>query len=308
MVSPSVFTIKDIVNIAKERRENKFDFNIAVTGARGNGKSTCIGKIFFRLDGFDPWKHIIYNREDAIKLLSEQKYGLCWDDEAINSGYKREFQNKGQQEMIKFITAYRDNFNIFASAIPNFFSLDKDLRDLFFMHIFVKSRGIAHVHMPIQGRVYSVDKWDAANNAKIEAKWTQRMRSDHDFKPPYHKLTTFRGYLFFGDLTKNQKKIYEKVKFEKRKVSFENFDEPKQVKFIDKMYNAVISGEIDQEFLLKACLIEGEKFSSIQRRLNMMLKDNGKGTLLQEIGKTPTKLSKEESMENNKVLSVIPEV
>ena len=154
-MKPITWRIKDIIEITDNRQKNEFDSNLAVSGDRGNGKSTLILKALLRKKGFNPWKHQVYNREDVINLLKTQKFGICWDDEAINSGYKRNFQDKGQQELIKILTAFRDNYNFFASAIPNFFSLDKNLSELYFIHLHIIERGIAVVHMPLQGRLYS---------------------------------------------------------------------------------------------------------------------------------------------------------
>jgi len=307
MSEPIIFTIKDIVNIIRARQKNEFDANIAVTGSRGDGKSSCIFKILSRFKVFDPWKHQAYSRDEVIKLLTSQKYGLCWDDEAINSGYKRDFQNRAQQEMIKFLTAYRDNFNVFASAIPNFFSLDKDLRDLYFIHLFVAERGVVHVHMPIQGRIYSQDRWDAAYNAKVEAKWAARMKANPNFKPPYHKLTTFRGYLFFNDLTDKQKELYKKVKFEKRKLAFEHTDiktTNTELTFVDKMVKGLIEGRItDKDFILNSCLLEGKKYSSEITKISRKLKDEGHGTINDLLG---SRFKKKETKQENKVQSLIP--
>lgn len=309
-MQPTIFTIKDIVDIIRQRQQNEFDANIAVTGSRGDGKSSCIFKILSRFKQFDPWKHQVYSRQEVIKLLTSQTYGLCWDDEAINSGYKRDFQNRAQQEMIKFLTAYRDNFNVFASAIPSFFSLDKDLRDLYFIHLFVKERGVVHVHMPIQGRIYSSDRWDASNNAKIESKWVQRIKTNANFKPPFHKLTTFRGYLFFNDLTPAQKELYKKVKKEKRKLAMEDakidLKENKPLSFVDRMFNGVVEGKIkDKQFILDSCLLEGQKYSSVISMLSKRLKDEGKGTIAEILG-TPRMKQKEEV--KNEVLDFLPKV
>jgi len=273
-----IWSIKEIVEIIKDRQVNEFDSNIAVSGERGNGKSTVINKIFHRFKGFNPWKHQVYNREEVIKLLKYQQYGLCWDDEAINSGYKRNFQSKEQQELIKILTAYRDNFNVFASAIPNFFSLDKDLRDLYFIHLHVIERGIAVVHMPLQGRLYSQDRWDAKYNAKIEDSWSKRMQKDPKFKPPYHKLTTFRGYLFFNDVTEKQKELYKKVKRTKRNEAFlteEERNKGKEESFIKRLYNLLIEGKLTREGIIQMCLLEGKKYSSVTSSLNRILNDNG---------------------------------
>jgi len=93
-----IFSIKDIVNVIKGRQDNEFDARIAVAGDTGDGKSTLLTKIFYRLGHFNPWKHQVYNRDDVIKLLKTQVLGKCFDDEAINTGYKRNWQDKGQQE------------------------------------------------------------------------------------------------------------------------------------------------------------------------------------------------------------------
>ncbi len=173
-----IYSIKELVMILKERQKNKFDANFAVSGKRGLGKSTLIGKVYYRFPNFRPWKHQVYSRDDVLALLKSEKYGSCWDDEAINSSYKREFQDKGQQELIKNLTAFRDNFNVFASAIPSFYSLDKDLRDLYFIHLHVVRRGVAVIHMPVPGRLYSQDIWDTKYNQKIEDRWTKTLHKN----------------------------------------------------------------------------------------------------------------------------------
>ena len=303
------FSIKDINQIITKRRENEFDSNLAVTGDRGNGKSTCIGKIFFRMPTFNPWKHIVYKGDDVQDLLKFNRKSQCWDDEAINSGYKRDFQKAGQKEQIRILTNYRDNLNCFASALPNFFALDKDLRDLYFLHLHVIERGIAVVHMPLQGRLYSQDRWDAKYNSKIEESWSKKMQHNPTFKPPYHKLTTFRGYLFFGDLSKNQKEIYKKVKRTKRGDVFEGEEEKEmQLTFIQKVFRAILEKKLSKETLLQMCLIEGKKYSNIVSILNRMIKDEGyEGTLSDYLKPNTQKLFNSNSSEEiNNLVPALP--
>jgi len=285
-----VFTIKDIVEIINKRQFNEFDSNGAVSGDRGNGKSTLINKILYRFDDFDPWKHQVYDRESVISLLKSEKCGKVWDDEAINSGYKRNFQNKEQQELIKILTAYRDNYNTYWSAIPNFFSLDKDLRDLYFIHLHVIERGIVVVHMPLQGRLYSQDRWDAKYNAKVEESWSKRMQKDPNFKPAYHKLSTFRGYLFFKDMTEGQKKLYKNIKRTKRNESFLTDEErakSKELSFMDKLFNLLIKNKLTSNGIMQLCLLEDRKYSSINASLNRMLKDKGETKTVKDFLQQP---------------------
>lgn len=271
-----IFSVTDIAKIIQKRQENQFDANIGIAGDRGDGKSTLSSKIFYKLGKFNPWKHQVYSQKDVMKLLTGQMRGKIFDDEAINSGYKRNFQQAGQQKLIKILTNYRDNFNVYCSALPNFFSLDKDLRDLIFILLHVIERGIAVVHLPLQGRMYSQDRWDAKNNAKIEQAWNNRVKQNINFKIPYHKLSTFAGYLYFTDLTEKQKDLYKEVKRVRRAEEHEdNGDPDKEQSFLEKIYGKIIKREIDKEFLMRLCLLEDKKYSNVCSSLNIMLKDRG---------------------------------
>ena len=188
----SIFwTIGELVEVLRKRQENEYDVNIGVSGKRGDGKSTFLLKMFKRFKGFKQKKHQVYSRDDVTNLLKKQEFSFCWDDEAINSGYKRNFHEKAQQELIKTITAYRDNYNIYASAIPFFYSLDKDLRELLFLHIHIIKRGLAVIFMPLHDSIHQTDPWDTKNNSKKEEKWQLKKAEDPNFKFPYHKISTF---------------------------------------------------------------------------------------------------------------------
>jgi len=304
--------LKDLVGLVKLRQNNKFDVNITVSGDRGNGKSTLIAKFLYLTKQYNPKKHQVYSREDVIRLLSLQKFGICFDDEAINSGYKRDFQSKGQQELIKIVTAYRDNFNLYISAIPNFFNLDKDLRDLTFIHIHVIERGLGVLHMPIQGRLYSADKWDSRNNAKLEDKWNRKRAINPDFKIPYHKLSTFRGYVYFDDLTPKQREIYEEIKAEKRKNAFDKYiQKPEEQDFFDKCLKLILEKKITKDGLIQMCMIDNRDYKKTLAKLNRMLKkvttDDSRG--LSDYLFTSEQVHKKEEEERTKteIEELIPE-
>ena len=281
MVSKSkiIWTLKELTTCLRQRQLNKYDVNIGVSGKRGDGKSTVLFKIFnsFKKDGFNPQKHQEYSREKIINLLANQQFSFCWDDEAINSGYKRDFQHKGQKDMIKIITNYRDNFNICGSAIPFFYSLDRDLRELIFLHIHVKERGIAILLMPLETSIHSTDPWDTKNNIKIEQQENNRIKGNPNLKFRYHRFTTFAGYLYFGAMTDKQERRYLEIKKRKRALSFNVEGIEEQLDFNQKMYNALIEGKVTQEALQTMCHMEGKKYSSVTTMLNIMLRDNGVG-------------------------------
>ncbi len=277
-----VFSIKDIVALAKGRQERKFDFNIAVSGPRGNGKSTFLFKLFLKFPQFKPKTHMIYKRKEVMRLLEELKYGVILDDEAIRTGYKRNFFETDQKLLVQMMNMYRDNFNIYGMAIPNFYSLDKDVRDLIKIHIQIVERGVGVIHIA-QSSLYSDDHWDINYNKKIEDRWAVSKKKNPNFKPPYHKLSTFFGYVKFGDLTAPQRRLYEEIKSKKRKEVYDeemNVENKKQETIYERIFNLVVDKKMTKDALLNVCLINNLKYSVMVSNLNKRLKDQGIGDTL----------------------------
>jgi len=272
-----IYQVNDIYEMAKERINRKFDFNIAVSGPRGNGKSTFLFKLFSKFKQFRPRNNLVYKRKDVMKLLEQQKYGVIMDDEAIRTGYKRNFFETDQKLLVQMLNMYRDNFNVYGMAIPNFYSLDKGLRDLIKMHIQIVERGVGVIHIA-QSSLYSDDAWDVNYNKKIEEKWAKTKKANPNFKPPYQKLSTFYGYVKFRDLTKAQRRTYENLKYKKRK---EMYDEEiqtevqKEASAYERMLDVILKGGVTKSMLIKLCVMNGLKYNIVVNRLNMMLKDRG---------------------------------
>jgi len=272
-----IWSIKDLVEIAKSRQKNKFDMIIVVTGGRGDGKSTFIYKFFSRFNQFRPWKHMVYSRRDVMRLLEKIKYGCIFDDEAIRTGYKRKFFEEDQKLLIQMLNMYRDNFNVYAMAIPSFYSLDKDLRDLIKIHIHVIERGLGVVHVANEGILYSDDCWDVKYNQKVEERWARAKQKNPNYRPKYNRLTTFRGYIKFGDLTPRQRELYEEVKVTKRKAVYEEEMKSEEDKggFYEKIIERLKSCEMSKEILQEICLVNGLKYSAVSSMLNIKLTDSG---------------------------------
>ncbi len=241
---------------------------------------------------------MVYSRSGVINLLKSQTFGFIFDDEAINSGYKRNFNLSAQQELIKIITAYRDNYNIHASAIPFFYSLDKDLRDLIFIHIHIIERGVAVLFLPLPDQIHSQDQWDTKNNIKIEEKENRLIQRNPNHKFRYHKLSTFAGYLYWKDLTKKQREIYKAIKKEKRSIAFLTDDElanQENLSFTDNLYNKMIEGKFTKDGLKEICKLQDKKYSVVCSTLNKMLVDNSEHkTLKYFLSETPRHKTKEE--------------
>jgi hypothetical protein len=295
-----VFSIKDLVEIINKRQANKFDLIIAITGARGNSKSTFLFKLFSRFKKFDPWKQIVYSRNEVIKLLESEKFGLIFDDEGIQSNYKREFQSHDQQQLIKMLTMYRNNFNIYGVCIPYFYSLDKDLRNLVKVHINMIERGLGVVHVAHDGVLYSDDPWNVAYNKKIEENWIKKKQFNPNFKPPYHKLTTFKGYIKFNDITPEQRNLYEEIKLTKRKEIYDKEQDDKEqegINIYDNLYAKLKSGEIDKEWIEKFCLVQGLKVTNCITNLGKRARDDGTNlTEVYKISKNLRAIKPESSM------------
>jgi len=215
-------------------------------------------------------------RDNVMRLLANQMYGYCWDDEAINSGYKRDFQQKGQNELIKIVTNYRDNFNIYGSALPFFYNLDKALRELIFMHIHIIRRGLAVIFLPLEGQIHTQDPWDSVTNKKIEARENSRLEKNPEAKFRYHKLTTFAGYIYFGPMTKKQELKYDKIKRFKRQQHFKEVEDVNKIRTLDqKLYDSLIEGKLTRIGLVNICHMEGKKYNNVLTMLNHRLKDDG---------------------------------
>jgi len=273
-----IWSIKDIVDIATSRQKNKFDFNICVSGARGNGKSTFLFKFFARFPVFKPKIHQIYRRADVMHLLEKCQYTTIFDDEAIRTGYKRNFYDADQKLLIQMLNMYRDNFNIYGMALPSFYSLDKDLRDLIKVHIQILERGIGIIHLPNEHNLYSDDKWDMKYNKKIEERWGKAKAKNPDFRPPYSKLTTFRGYIHFGDLTEKQRLLYEHIKQTKRKEVYDEemkLESSQQVNIYQNLLDRLLLKKFNREMLLEISLANGLKYRAVRDQLNRLLTEQG---------------------------------
>jgi len=290
--SKVIWTIKELMTCLRERQLNEFDVNIGVSGKRGNGKSTLLFKFFnsFKNDGFIQEKHQVYSQDAVIQILGTQRFGFCWDDEAINSGYKRDFQASGQKRLIKVVTNFRDSYNMYASALPFFYSLDKDLRELIFCHIHIIERGLAVILLPLEDQIHESDPWDTNKNIKIERKENERCAKNPDITFRYHKYTTFAGYLYFGDMTAKQKRKYMEIKRVKRAKNFDiKTGDKKEVDFKSKVYNLLMDGKLTKEGLKQLCLIEDKKYTSMTQELNRMLTNNGESNTLKEFFHTTAK-------------------
>jgi len=305
--SGTIWSLQELTGCLRERQLNRFDANFGVSGARGDGKSTFLFKIFnsFHKHGFRQKKQQVYSQNAVKDLLSNQKYGFCWDDEAINSGYKRDFQKSGQIELIKIVTNYRDNFNVYGSALPFFYSLDKALRELIFMHVHIIRRGLGVILLPLEGQIHSQDPWDTITNKKIEAKENARLERNPNSKFRYYRFTTFAGFIYFSPMTTKQEKLYQKIKEKKRSEAFKDFESSREISLMERLYKLLIDGKLSKEGIMQAALVDDKKYSATLGQLNTMLKDNGNPKSVMELVKKP--LLEKSSKSDPAISNLVPE-
>lgn len=272
-----VWSMKDLTNMVDNRRRNRFDANLLITGNTGLGKSTFLYKMFLRFPNFKIQKHMVYGRKETIKLLENQKFSYCWNDELISVGNKRKFWDKEQIELIETITKYRANFNVFGGALPVFFSLDKELLKLFAINVDIIRRGLGVIHMRREGRRYTDDPWDTKYNSTLEQKWSKRIEKDPYFKVPYTKYSTFKGYIYFSALTPKQEAIYENLRdIKKTKLSAEMKPrEETDLPFREKLYNLLLEKTLTKDGIFQMCKMNKDKYPQVISYLNARLRGDG---------------------------------
>lgn len=215
------WSLKRLVSIIVKTLLNKFDFFLIIEGNRGLGKSTlayhlvrAVAKEFKKMGSknyqFKPKSCLLYSKKEFISFLHKwNKSGVA--DEMINVAFNRDFYGEDQKNIIKMINMNRDHGNLIVACVPEFKTLDNQIKGLGKMRITIVRRGIAVIQTPTNS-IYSSDKWDQKINEKIEREWIEKGVKN----PKYTRLTTFRGILKFPPLSKKQEEIYQRVKDEKR--------------------------------------------------------------------------------------------
>lgn len=223
-----------------EMLTNKFDCLIIIEGNRGLGKSTLAWHIlkkvsainkqivkvtggkespYFKQYQFKPvaqtkgkFKSVIYTKDDVINFFDKWHHSAL-ADEMINVAFNREFWNEDQKNIIKLMNMNRDHCNLFVACVPQFQTLDNQIKNLAKIRITIARRGLAVIQTPNR-TIYNRDRWDTATNEKIEREWLKKGSG----LPQYSRLNTFRGMLRFPALSKKEQAIYDQIKVEERNI------------------------------------------------------------------------------------------
>lgn len=304
---------------------NKFDCFIVIEGNRGLGKSTLAYKIAKKVNNymriihrtigredmsqyykFNPsyqlknpklYQFILYKREQVINFYNKW-HQTAIADEMINVSFNREFWSEDQRNLIKMINMNRDHCNLFLACVPQFQTLDNQIKNLCKIRITVVRRGLAVIQTPNR-TIYNKDKWDTANNERIEREWLKRGGT----MPQYSKLNTFRGVLKFKALTEAEQKVYDEIKLVERNViAKEQFgikaeDDKDEV---DKTIDKLLKGEIKNSSVIDGIAFAlGEIPHSFKNKLRGKLNKIGKSSQLTSYYWEKKKISKEDLVEED---------
>jgi len=288
------WNLKMLCNIIIEILENKFDCFIVVEGRRGLGKSTLSYHILRRVSSyiknnpnienkeyiFRPKRDILFTQNDVLDAINKRWHDSFLCDEMINVTFNRDFFSDKQKKIIKAINMNRDHRNLIVACVPQFATLDHQIKNLCRLRITVVKRGISIIHTPNK-TIYSKDVWDSPLNEKIERQWLGT-----SVRPKYSRLTTFRGFLSFPDLKHTQRELYEKIKVDKRNLILNEEQEVKEQKEgVSNPTNVIMKMLKDGLFKSKrdfdkACLSLDFKPTSMESRIRRRLRNEGKPNAL----------------------------
>ena len=260
-------TIKSISGTVKAFQQSDRDFIIAISGYRGEGKSTLSVLLGVENGKFDFEKNILYSRKKAMEKIGSLEHSTLVVDEAINILYRRDFMKGEQKELIKLMNMCRDRHLCLIFNIPNVWNLDKDiLQTMVRMWIHVDKRGLAYCFVP-DNNPFSADKWHRKLNEKLMKKWDSS-------KVGLKKSPNFDGILRFKDLDEEQKLLYIKIKMSKR-IEAENEDvenEIMQKKLRREGAHSVLKWQKEHEYLRVGCQGDlAKEFNIIPETLYMRI-------------------------------------
>lgn len=287
---------------------NKFDCFMIIEGNRGLGKSTLAYHLsrkvqnFFRIivrktggkdSPYYEWhtfkpnlqlvnpqknKFILYKQDDVINFFDKwHRSGIA--DEMINVAFNREFWSENQKNLIKLINMNRDHCNFLIACVPQFQVLDNQVKNLCKIRITVVRRGLAVIQTQNK-TIYGKDKWDSANNEKIEREWLKKGSG----LPQYSKLNTFRGLVKFKKLRMKEQEIYDAIKVAERnyiKGELGVTEEKKEIDPVDKITQDLIAGGIRNAHIVEGFAHAlGLTLDQMRARISKKLKALNKPTVL----------------------------
>lgn len=212
-----------------ERRANEKDNVVLVTGARGDGKSTFVGKILFQFEDFDPYESMVYTKEKMFDLV-KQKNGYIWADEAVVNAARGNVMTRANKMLHEIVTINRDNYNTLFFCLPFAEDFDAKILQYVSMWVHIDSRGLGVVMLPSNKGIFGKKNWDLIQMKKIFEEFQKENQNTNH--APYWIYPNFRGYVRFGKMTKEQEKIVKEIKAIRKN---ENLEKENQEMIIEEV-------------------------------------------------------------------------
>lgn len=201
-----LYAIKEML---LERRANEKDNIVLVTGARGEGKSTFVGKILFQFEDFVPYESMVYSKDKMFELV-KKKNGYIWGDEAVVNAAKGNVMSRANKMLHEIFTINRDNFNIVFFCMPFVEDFDSKILQYVSMWVHIDSRGLGVVLLPSNKGIFGKRNWDLDAMKKIFDEFVKE--NNNSLHVPYWIFPNFRGYIRFNKLSPEQDKIIKEIK------------------------------------------------------------------------------------------------
>lgn len=191
------------------RRSNEKDNIVLVTGARGDGKSTFVGKILFQFEDFVPYESMIFSKEKMFELV-KKKNGFIWADEAVVNAAKGNVMTRANKMLHEIFTINRDNFNIVFFCMPFIEDFDSKILQYCSMWVHIDSRGLGVILLPSNKGLFGKRRWDIDAMKKMFDEFLRE--NSTSVHVPYWIFPNFRGYCRFAKLSAKQDKIMKEIK------------------------------------------------------------------------------------------------
>lgn len=182
MRSDQYCSIETFAKIVKEHIDEQYDGLVAISGDRGEGKSV-FARLFLReyckliSRKFDLEHFTYYSKKSFDEdIQTNEMNQIFLLDEAISILFNRERLEDMQVDLIKKINICRYKGHMVALLIPIFWNLDKGIRDLVRVLLYVEKRpingkpGYAHIFKKVNS-VFVTDPWMLKRNEKLAGRW-----------------------------------------------------------------------------------------------------------------------------------------
>lgn len=268
----------DLEGFARElvvRVENEFDSVVIVDSGsvKGTGKSVFSMKLSqeickiinypYHKSGKYSFDLIVFNPTDEkiVDLVKNLPDGcVIHIDEASKVAYKRDFQKEYQKNLIKFVKICRKFKKIVILNDPDFWDLDKDLRNIADFRVIIVKRGLAQV----KGKSTNPDLKDKWLRDKcievIETHTGNKKVFDLDSTRAGIKKTPNWLYdIPFGAMPKEEYQAYCELSKKEEVKSFKENVDAKNVRY---------------QALVYTLLNNGEKARTLAKKVNITLKNS----------------------------------